>query len=224
MQNKSIKFLSLLFAAAFFVLQNLSAQDSLKVVKKTLFVHSSFFYDFPQSFGIAAGVDFPVSSKLKTTFSKNGKEKLSFRDLIIAGDIGFYRYRFNHSGLYFLSSIGKRYYDAGPYYFEMLLSIGVLRTFYDGRVYMVDDNGNIKEKKNFGRYYATSGLSFAFGHNFERSKKPRPFAIQAKPFIWIQYPYNSYLLPHLSAEFSLKYHFRNFNIRVKEKEIHKFKL
>ena len=219
MQNKHLKLLLFFLLSLFLSFSTLEGQDSLHTVKKPVFIHATFYYDFPQAFGFASGLDFPISSKLKITYEKNGTEKISHRDLIISGDVGFYRYRFNHSGLYFTPAIGKRYYDIRPHYFEMLLSLGVLRTFYDGRVYTVGDDGYVKEKKNFGRYYFTSGFSVAFGHDFERSHNPKPFAVQVRPSFWIQYPYNSYLLPHLSVELSFKYHFNRFNVSVKQKQL-----
>ncbi|HUZ58605.1 MAG TPA: hypothetical protein VMU83_07475, partial [Hanamia sp.] len=126
------------------------AQDSLKKVIMPIYLNGSFFYDFPQSFGAAAGVDFPLRSKVIFTKNKARKEKVKYRNLIIASDIGFYRYPFNNSGIYFFQSIGKRYHKEKPYYFEWLASLGVLRTFYDGIVYSVDNNGNVKILNDFG--------------------------------------------------------------------------
>lgn len=198
-----------------------NAQDSMDRVSMPLYLQGSFFYDFPQSFGAAAGVDFPIRSKVIFTKNKAGEEKAKYRNLIIASDIGFYRYPFNNSGIYLFQSIGKRYHKEKPYYFEWLASIGLLRTFYDGIVYSVDNNGNVKILKDFGRYYATTGFAAVFGHNFERSSNPKPFAIDIKPSLWIQYPYNSFILPHFSVWLTFKYHFNRFHISVKQKQVKK---
>ncbi len=183
-----------------------------------MYLNGSFFYDFPQSFGAAAGIDFPLKSKVIFTKNKAGEEKTKYRDLIIASDIGFYRYPFNNSGTYLFQSIGKRYYKEKPYYFEWLASVGVLRTFYDGTVYSVDNNGNVKTLNDFGRYYAITGFTAVFGHNFERSAIPKPFAIDIKPSLWIQYPYNSFVLPHFSVWLTFKYHFNGLHISMKQKQ------
>jgi len=196
------------------------AQDSLKVIKPIYF-NGSFFYDFPQSFGTAAGVDFPVRSKVVFTKNKAGEETTKYSDLIIASNIGFYRYPYNNTGIYLFQSIGKRYHKEKTYYFEWLASIGVMRTFYDGTVYSVDNNGNVKILNDFGKYYAITGFAAVFGHNFERSTKPRPFAIDIKPSLWIQYPYNSFVLPHFSVWLAFKYHFNRFHISVKQKQVKK---
>jgi hypothetical protein len=181
-----------------------------------VFVRSSLFYDFPQSFGASAGVDFPVRSKMIITKDEKGQTSFKYRDLIVAGDIGFYRNLFNNSGLYFFQSIGKQYHKNKPYYYEWLARVGLLRTFYDGIVYTVDANGNVKVINNFGRYYIATGFMAVFGYDFERSKKQLPFAIDARSYIWIQYPYNSFVLPHLSFELSFKYRFNKLNITIKK--------
>jgi hypothetical protein len=190
------------------------AQDSAQKIQKSLFVHASGFYDFPQSFGFTAGVDFVVHSTQKNITRRNGKTLQRTKDRIVNADIGLYRYSFNHTGLMFMPTIGTRYTKQGGYYFETQAGIGLLRTFYDGRVYEVDGSGNVKEKKAFGRYYTTTQLALVFGYDFSKCTHLRPIAIQLKPILWVQYPYNSFLLPHGSLELGIKYHFNRFNTRV----------
>jgi len=214
-----LKVLFCLFSLLLLFEVGLQAQDSLYKVRMPVFVRSSFYYDFPQSFGASAGVDFPVRTKVIVTTDKKGEPSLKFRDLIVAGDIGFYRYLYNNSGLYFFQSLGKRYHKNKPYYHEWLARVGLLRTFYDGIVYTVDANGDVKMLNNFGRYYLATGFAAVFGYDFERSKKTLPVAIDARSYIWIQYPYNSFVLPHLSFELSFKYHCDKFNIAIKKKQI-----
>jgi hypothetical protein len=196
-----------------------NAQDSLVKVTMPAFLHASFFYDLPLSFGSFTGIDFPIKSKVFISVDRAGKKEIKYRDAIVASDIGFYRYDFNNTGLYFFESIGKRYYRQRPYYFEWMITVGFLRTFYDGIVYAVDDNGNVKQLHNYGKYYAVTGGTAVFGHDFLKAKKPKPFAIDIRPSLWFQYPYNSFVLPHLSASLTFKYHFQGMNITIKQKRI-----
>ncbi len=219
MTERRLRFIFCLSTITCLLKVDLHAQDSLYKVPMPVHTGSSFFYDFPQSFGFSGGIDFPVKSKLITSVNDSGATKIKYCDRIFSANTGFYRYTFNHSGLYFFSSIGKRYSKDRPFYLEWLISVGILRTFYDGRVYTVDDNGTVKELKYYGRYYALTGLSAVFGYNFERNKKPKPFAIGIKPSLWFQYPYNNFMLPHLSAELIFKYHFNKLNIFVKQKHV-----
>ncbi|MGC4038801.1 MAG: hypothetical protein QM764_22780 [Chitinophagaceae bacterium] len=203
---------------------DIHAQDSLRKIKMPVHIQGNFFYDFPQSFGAVAGIELPLKNKVISRVDTSGKVKLKYRDWVLNGNVGFYRYTFNHTGLFLFPSIGKRYNKGRPYYFEWLLSVGLLRTFYDGQVYSVDDNGTVKQLKNYGRFYTLTGVSTVFGHDFEKNKKPKPFAIDIKPSLWFQYPYNSFVLPHLSFELQLKYHLDRLNMRVREKYVvHKLK-
>ena len=219
MSNTRRKVLFCLFSLLLLFEVGLRAQDSLYKVRMPVFVRSSFYYDFPQSFGASAGVDFPARAKEIVTMDKNGETSLKYRDLIVAGDIGFYRYPYNNSGLYFFQSIGKRYHKNKPYYYEWLARIGLLRSFYDAIVYTVDANDNVRVLNNFGRYYLATGFLAVFGYDFERSKKPLPLAIDFRSYLWIQYPYNSFVLPHLSFELSFKYHIDKFNIAIKKNQV-----
>jgi hypothetical protein len=194
---------------------DLAAQDSNRV-QKPVFLHTSFYFDFPKSVGAAAGIDFPFSSKIKISSSKDGTKKIRYRDWILNADIGFYRYRFNNTGVFFIPSAGKRYSGEHPYYFEWLAGAGVVRTFYDGIVYSVDDNGKVQEKSYFGRWYATANIATTFGWNLAKAKNAKPVALQVKPVLWFQFPYNSFMLPHLSVEAGIKYHFKNFNTKIQQ--------
>jgi hypothetical protein len=202
-----------------FFYTDLKAQEIVSKVSLPIDGYGSFYYDFPQSFGALAGIVVPVNNKLVTSIAKNGKKEEKNRDVIVAGDIGFYRYPFNNSGLFVTAGFGKRYHRRHPYYFKWLAKVGGLRTFYDGLVYSVDGNGNVIVLKNFGRYYALTGISAVFGYDFQRSKMPKSFALAFKPSVWVQYPYNSFILPHASCEVTFEYRFNAIKRLVKQKRV-----
>ncbi len=211
--------LTCFFTCVFLFTLHTAAQDSLyRRQPMPIFISGSLFYDFPQSFGASAGAEFPLNSR-HISIIKKGKQKEKYRDIITTSNIGFYRYAFNNRGLFLLQSVGYRYHKTKPYYFEWLLTFGALRTFYDGNVYSVDNYGTIRTLQNFGRLYAITGFTTVFGHDFERSAKPKPIAISIQPSLWVQYPYNSFLLPHFSIQLSFSYHFNQFNIVVHQKQI-----
>jgi hypothetical protein len=195
----------------------LAGQKESKI-EKPVFTSISFYYDFPQSMGASAGIDFPIKEKVKYCISGGKLKNIKFRNLLLSADIGFYRYPYNNTGIYFMPAVGMCYYKKNPFYFKWMATMGILRTDYDGIVYSVSANGNVKQIKNFGRYYATTGIATAFGEDFERASRPHPFAIEIKPSLWIQYPYNSFVLPHASIMLGVKYHFRNLNVFIKKKQ------
>ncbi len=199
-------------------LSHLAAQDSSNQLSMPIFTSGSLFYDFPQSFGAAANIEFPISSR-HIFIHKKKRQKQRFREGITATEIGFYRYPFNNTGLLLQQSVGFRYHKTKPHFFEWRLTLGALRTFYDGTVYSVSETGVVNTLPHFGRWYAITGISTVFGEDLERSAKPKPLAISVRPSLWIQYPYNSFILPHLSLQLSLQYHFSSFNVTVRQKDI-----
>ena len=92
-------------------------------------------------------------------------------------------------------------------------------TDYDGIVYKVSSGGAVSTLKNFGRLYAVSGMSGAFGFDLEKSSKPLPFTVSIQPSLWVQYPYNNFVLTHFSTCLSVGYHFPSFNRLVHQKAI-----
>ncbi len=196
----------------------LAAQDSSHLLSMPIFTSVSPFYDFPQSFGAVAGIELPLNSR-HILINKKKRQKQKWREAVTSSEIGFYRYAFNNTGLFAEQSVGFRYHKTKPYFFEWKVTVGALRTFYDGTVYSVSETGVVHTLPRFGRWYATTGFTTVFGEDFERSAKGKPFAISVQPSLWVQYPYNSFVLPHLSLQVSLQYHFPSFNITVHQKEI-----
>lgn len=196
------------------------AQDSLHRAFMPITVRGSLFYDFPQSFGATAGATLPIGSR-HFTITKKGRQKEKYSDFITASDAGFYRYPFNHTGVFLFQSVGYRHYKTKPYYFEWLVTVGALRTFYDGTVYSVNENGDVTKLPHYGRLYAITGFTAVFGHDFERSLKPIPVSVLLQPSLWIQYPYNSFVLPHVSLQLSVSYQLPHFSVAVRQKQINR---
>jgi len=96
---------------------------------------------------------------------------------------------------------------------------GVLRTFYDGKVYQEQTDGSIKEAPLFGRTYATTG--FSYGQNWRISNHSRnAWFIQLRPSVWIQYPYNSFLKAHLSLQGGVSYRLGEMIVHSRTKYKH----
>lgn len=192
---------------------NLLVTAQTRPVSLHVYTSASFYYDFPQSPGAVASIEFPLNS-IHVVSGK--KEK--FKDLVTSSSIGFYRYGKNNTGSFLTQSIGFRYRHLRPYFFEWKFMAGALRTFYDGKVYKVSDEGVVSTLPAFGRWYAMAGGSTEFGFDWEKSQKKIPLAVSIGPSLWIQFPYNNFVLPHLSIQLTFRYHFSSFNISVHQKE------
>jgi hypothetical protein len=186
-------------------------QDSTSVTTKPVFAQISLLYDFPQSFGLSSGLYIPIKTINKKRISKGGKDLIKQKDVVAGFNLGFYRYPYNYTGVLLSPFIGKRHYSSSTFFSETLFSISVLRTFYDGKVYKVDQAGNVSEAGLFGRFYATSSFSYAFNWLLN---KPA-FTLQLKPSLWFQYPYNSFIKPHASLEIGIKYEIARRKVVVK---------
>lgn len=195
----------------------LQAQERTRV-SLPVYPSVSFFYDFPQSFGATAGIEIPLKSN---HIINSRKEREKSRYLITTTNIGFYSYQLNHKGIFAQQSLGYSYHTSKPFFSELLIGLGLLRTFYDGSVYTVSNNGDIKEHSHFGRWYATTSIATVLGIDWEKKQHPLPFAISVQPSVWIQYPYNSFVLPHLSMQVTMQWHFLSLFKRVTQKEIHR---
>ena len=197
-----------------------AAQDSSERITKPNFAEASFLYDFPQSYGLTAGINLPLRVVNTNIHSSNGKTLAKSKDIIYGVNAGFYRYQFNYTGVFITPFIGFRHYVHPFLFHETTFGIGVLRTFYDGIDYKVDAAGNVSEEDLYGRYYATT--SFSWSINFLLRRPNRSIlAVQIKPVFWLQYPYNSFIKPHLSLVAGIKYQIAKKSVLVKTKTKHK---
>jgi hypothetical protein len=191
------------------------SQDSTYKSSRPVFIQTSLFYDFPQSYGITAGMNWPLKATIKSHISKNGDMVIKSKDLFFSLLTGVYRYPLNYTGVLLVPAIGIRHNVKRSFFYETSLGIGVLRTFYDGKVYQVNASGNVSEKSLFGRFYATTHLSTAF--NFQLQKLGnRNMALQLKPSLWFQYPYNSFIKPHVSLEAGIKYELNSHSTNTRK--------
>lgn len=174
-----------------------SAQDSAKISTSSL-LHGLPTYDFPGGYGLMIGVSVPLESTvhIKSHDSKTAK--------FVSAEIGGLRYPFVNTSLLINAGIGIRYIRSTKHFTELSFQQGVLRTVYDGKVYELDAEGNVKELKLFGRNYLMSGISYS--QNWSISKRTSNlWFFQLKPLVWIQYPYNSFLKIHLSLQAGICY-------------------
>ena len=200
----------LLLVIVFAHFDKLAAQDT-STYNTPVFIHAALLYDFPQSFGFTSGADYLFRTKIKITKRGNEIVKTALTSYLFSADLGFYRYPFNHTGVILKSAVGLKYSGKGKFISELLFEAGLLRTFYDGKVYEVSDSLTIKERKLFGRFYATSGIAGIFGWDFEKNSHKIPIILYLKPTTWIQFPYNSFYEFHFSLEAGVNYHLRQIH-------------
>jgi hypothetical protein len=209
----------LIFLVCVLCCRNSSAQDSERITK-AIFAEASLLYDFPQSYGLTAGINLPLRAVNTNIHSANGKTSTKSKDIIYGVNGGFYRYEFNYTGVFMTPFIGFRHYVHPFLFHETTFGIGLLRTFYDGVDYKVDAAGNVSEQDLYGRFYATTSFSWAINFLLRRPNRSI-MAIQLKPVFWLQYPYNSFIKPHFSVVAGIKYQIAKKSVLLKTKTKHK---
>ena len=192
-----------------------SAQDSLNA-NRPAFLYGLTTYDFPGSYGFTIGTSVPFHSIIKEKAHKDFKNRYSERDEFISAELGGYRHPFAYTAIIASAGIGIRYSKSRKHFNELCFNQGIFRTFYDGKVYELDQDGNIKERKLFGRTYLTTGFAYSINWGLN-NRNSNLWFIQVKPAVWMQYPYNSFLKPHISIQAGISYHLKNLTVRTRTK-------
>jgi hypothetical protein len=195
-----------------------SSQDSLNI-KRPVLLHCLTTYDFPKSYGFTIGTSIPFHSIIKEKVHKDFKKQNSEKDEFISAELGGYRYPFAYTAIIVNAGIGIRYIKSTKHFTELSFNQGILRTTYDGKVYEVDQNGNIKERILYGRTYLATGFSYSLNWSLNNGNSNSWF-IQLKPAIWIQYPYNSFLKLHFPLQAGISYRLQNKILRTRTKYRH----
>lgn len=178
-----------------------NAQDSMNT-KKGVSLYGFLTYDFPNGYGFTIGGSIPFKSIGKSPLHDSKSTKF------ISTELGESRYPFAYTSIFANAGIGILYVRSPKHFTELCFHQGILRTVYDGKVYELDANGNVKEHRLAGRTYLTSGFSYSWNWTLSRANS-NLWLIQFRPFAWAQYPYNSFLKFHFSLQAGISYCFRN---------------
>jgi hypothetical protein len=151
------------------------------------------------------GASVPVQSTIR--IKSHNSETVKF----ISAEMGGLRYPFVNTSIIVNAGVGIRYIKSVRHFAELSFLQGVMRTIYDGKVYELDAEGNAKEEKFFGRSYLASG--FAYSQNWSiGNRTANLWFLQLKPFVWVQYPYNSFLKIHLSLQAGICYRLNRLSL------------
>ena len=206
---------TLLLSASLLLFVMSSAQDSLQI-NRSAFLYGLIAYDFPRSYGFMIGGSIPFHSIIKEKKDKDSKPRNSEKDEFFSAESGGYRYPFAYTSILVNAGIGIRYIKSAKHFTELSFNQGIVRTIYDGKVYELDQDGNIKESKLLGRNYLTTGFSYSLNWDLN-NRKSNSWFFQLKPATWIQYPYNSFLKPHFSLQAGVSHRLKKHNSSYEDK-------
>jgi hypothetical protein len=174
-------------------------QDSANA-KLPVQVQALLQYDFPESYGLSAGI---VVQLTTNEHKRNYRNSSDYHLWISSLEVAWLHYPSNSSAINANAGIGVRISKYPGHYHEWLIEEGFLRTFYMGTVYTMSSDGNIKELSGFGRTYATTGISYL--QNWDIN----PVSFIIKPSLWIQYPFNGFIKPHTSLKIGARFFFNH---------------
>lgn len=86
----------------------------------------------------------------------------------LGGMLGAYIHHRNHVGVRVAPSLGYRYRATNGWDVGLTTDLGFFHRFYNGRVYQVDENGNVKSKSLSGRSALSYGAYCSLGRSFGR--------------------------------------------------------
>lgn len=121
--------------------------------------------------------------------------------LLWTANIGTYVHVRNHVGLFVNSEIGWRVTRPSGYFMDAFLGLGYLHVWPQGTVYEVVNN-TVQEVTATGspKFMPTFSWGF-FGWQFDR------FSIHSRLQFFGEYPYNSYMLPHITVQLGATIYF-----------------
>jgi hypothetical protein len=194
-----------------------SAQDSLHV-NRPVFLSGLATYDAPESYGLSIGASIPfrpiVVHKIHQDLARENQQ-----EKFVSAEFSGYRRSFGYTAIQFNAGVGIRYIKSAKHFTEVSFQQGILRSIYDGNVYQLQPDGNIKELRFFGRTYLSTGFSYSLNWSVCQ-RNPGLWFFQLRPSLWAQYPYNSFVKLHLSIQAGISYRLKNISLRSRIKNSH----
>lgn len=182
-------------------------EGSLKKLLISIFmVLLSVYYGFGQERVIPINISY-FGETLTHPGIEIGYEINFYKALIFTASIGTYIHQRNHVGLFLSSGLNWRHTFSIGYSMEFGLGLGYLHTWaHGGNIYTVDDNGNVSLKQNFGRPHFMPIVRLGLlGWDF-RKKTNIPLRLNADIIGFGQYPFNSFMMPHVAIRIGGTYY------------------
>jgi hypothetical protein len=155
-----------------------------KTKKSNIGIKVAYFNDQLVRPGLSLGLEKSIWQKIKT--KKDGKIKL--RNIVLKSNVGFFTQYRHSTSLFFNTTIGFRFTNKTGFTIDPLhIGFGFMQTFLNGKTFVVDNNGNVSEKK----LASNSNLMLpyisliGFGYDF-RKKMDKPFAISISTDFYFQ--------------------------------------
>lgn len=159
--------------------------------------------------GARLGVDYQVACKTITKNKGNGAMKMFQRNKFITLNTGFYYHRDFNTNLFLQGGFQWQRKNAKGWFTSVEPQLGISRTFINGEVYTVRDDGTVRRKRGAGHFYLAPAVSFGLGKDFSTGKLQRPVSVFGKLTVFTNAPYNNFVYVRLMTELGVSYHFHD---------------
>ena len=138
-----------------------------------------------------------------------GSEYSIKNNLVACFGMGTYLHCKHHLGAFISSDLNWRKTFRFGYGLDFGIGIGYLHTWpHGGEIYIVNDNGDIETKTNWGKPSVMPSLKLGLLSWDFRQKNIFPCRIFADIIIFGQYPYNDYMMPHAALNMGATYYLK----------------
>lgn len=133
------------------------------------------------------------------------KEKKKYQSISGLYQLGFYNKKKLYVSLPLSASLIYNRTNTKGFIMQCGLGVGYDRTILKGTTYLVNDQGEVREKKLAGSGYFTSMYSLGLGVDFTKFSNSLPINIMYKNSLWVKHAYNGTFLPQWFTEIELSY-------------------
>jgi len=173
-----------------FLLISISIYTNEKQVQNERSLSVAYFGELLTHPGLKISLELPF-------YTNNSNEYFA----IIKGG-GYFHY-LNHTSIFVGSEFGYRHYFKNGFDFHSLIGIGYMHKILGATIYEVSGSGELLEIPNYGSSHLMPNIEIGFGYIIARDSD-NPINIYSRTEIFGEYPYNTYILPHLATSIGLR--------------------
>ena len=155
--------------------------------------------------GIKVGADYLVIQK-EIEKTKRNSVKTIYKNRYITTNLGFYYHKDYNTNFFLQAGYQWQRMRSSGWFTALEPQLGVSRTFIDGAVYKVSEEGNVTRKKAAGHFYVAPALSFGVGKDLSL-KNDIPLTLFSKVTLFTNLPYNNFVYGRALFEIGASYHF-----------------
>lgn len=181
---RKIVLIILLYSVTFYTFAN------EQITQESTSINISYFGEFITHPGLKVSLEIPF-------YKKKGHHWY----YTIKG--GGYTHCMNHTSLFVGSEVGYRYIFRNGFELNSLLGVAYLHKFLGAEIYKVTDSGELEEVTHYGSPHIMPNVNIGFGYTFLKESQ-NPFTLFSKTEIFGEYPYNTYILPHIALSFGVR--------------------